>query len=181
MPKRELGAVTIEDARIMFRNFAGKEGPYNREGDRNFAVLLDEQTAAEMLEDGWNVKTLRSREEGDPEQPYLAVSVNFKGPRPPRCVMISSRGRTPLTEDYVELLDYADIRTVDLIVNPYEWVVNGKSGVKAYLKSIFVVIEEDALELKYADVPEIGAGPLAIEGTPTLAIESFQDAEIVED
>lgn len=32
--------ILLEDVRIIFRNFAGREGMYNREGDRNFAVLL---------------------------------------------------------------------------------------------------------------------------------------------
>lgn len=140
--------VVMEDVRIIFRNFAGKEGMYNREGDRNFAVLLDPDVAQAMEKDGWNVKMLKAREEGDEEQAYLSVSVNFKG-RPPEIIMRTSRGRNHLGEDEVELLDWADIRTCDLIVRPYEWVVNGKSGVKAYLKSIYVTIEEDALQLKY--------------------------------
>ncbi len=161
----ELGQAILENVQITFRNFAGKEGQYNREGDRNFAVLLDEETAAAMEKDGWNIKRLRPREEGDVEQAYLSVSVNFKGPRPPRVVMITSKGRTPLTEDLVEFLDYADIKQVDVILNPYSWSVNGKSGVKAYLKSLFVIIQEDYLELKYSEVPELGASPepLAIE------------------
>ena len=146
--------VVMENVRIVFRNFAGKEGQYNREGDRNFAVLLDEDTAEAMNNDGWNVKWLKAREEGEPEQPYLAVSVNFRG-RPPKIVMITSRGRTTLGEDEVELLDWADIQTVDLILNPYEWAVTGKSGIKAYLKSMFVTIAEDELERKYAEVEDI--------------------------
>ena len=148
--------VVMEDMRLIFRNFAGKEGQYNREGDRNFAVLLDEKTAKAMDKDGWNIKYLKAREEGDQDQPYLSVAVNFKG-RPPRIVMITSRGRTTLHEDECEILDWADIRTADLIVRPYEWVVNGKSGIKAYLQSICVTIEEDALELKYADVHDVPA------------------------
>lgn len=147
-------SVMMEDVRIIFRNFAGKEGQYNREGDRNFAVLLDEDVATAMAKDGWNVKWLKAREEGDEEQAYLQVSVNFKG-RPPRIVMITSRGRNHLGEDEIELLDWADIRTVDMIVRPYEWAVNGKTGVKAYLQSIFVTIEEDALELKYAGIDDV--------------------------
>jgi hypothetical protein len=148
--------VVMENVRIIFRNFAGKEGMYNREGDRNFAVLLDDDTAQKMEADGWNIKRLRAREEGEPEQPYLQVSVNFKG-RPPRVVMITSRGRTTLHEDEVEILDWADIQMTDLIVRPYEWAVNGKTGIKAYLQSIFVTIQEDELELKYADIDDIPA------------------------
>jgi hypothetical protein len=153
MPPND-GTVLMEGVRIIFRNFAGKEGQYNREGDRNFAVLLDEKIATVMAEDNWNVKWLRPRngeEEDQPEQAYLPVSVNFKG-RPPRIVLITSRGRTNLDEDSIEMLDWADILNVDLIVRPYEWTVNQKSGVKAYLQSIYVTIEEDALELKYSEL-----------------------------
>lgn len=171
--------VLMEGVRIIFRNFAGKEGQYNREGDRNFAVLLDDDVAEAMAKDGWNVKWLKAREEGDTEQAYLSVSVNFRG-RPPRVVMVTSRGRTDLSEDLVEVLDWVDIRNVDLIVNPYEWAVNGKTGVKAYLKSIFVTIEEDALEKKYADVQEISfdGKPLQIEAGPN---DDIVDAELIED
>lgn len=146
--------VIMEDVRIIFRNFAGKEGMYNREGDRNFAVLLDDDVAKMMLKDGWNIKRLKAREEGDEEQAYLQISVNFKG-RPPQIVMITSRGRNFLGEDEVELLDWADIRLVDLIIRPYEWAVNGKTGVKAYLQAIYVTIEEDALQLKYSGLDDI--------------------------
>ena len=66
--------------------------------------------------------------------------------------MITSRGRTNLDEGQVETLDWVDILNVDLIVRPYEWTVNGKSGVKAYLQSIYVTIEEDPLEIKYGEL-----------------------------
>lgn len=148
-----LKPIVMEDARILFRNFAGAEGKYNREGDRNFCVVLDPAAAEQMAQDGWNVKELPAREEGDAPQPYLQIKVNWGG-RPPRVVMITSRGRNALTEDTCNVLDWVEIKKVDLIVNPYEWEVNEKTGVKAYLKSIFVTIVEDELELKYADVPE---------------------------
>jgi hypothetical protein len=146
--------VLMEGVRIIFRNFTGKEGQYNREGDRNFAVLLDDPIAIQMAEDGWNVKWLKPREddEDEKEQAYLPVSVKFDKGRPPRVVMITSRGRTNLGEELVELLDWADITNVDLIVRPYEWTVSGKTGIKAYLQSLYVTIEEDALEKKYAEL-----------------------------
>lgn len=139
----------IEDARLVFRNFSGKEGQYNREGDRNFSVILDQDVAKQMLADGWNVKYLDSREEGEPDTPYIQVSVNFKN-RPPRVVMITSTARTNLTEESIAALDWAEIRIADLIARGYDWVVGDKAGTKAYLQSLFVTIEEDALERKYA-------------------------------
>lgn len=145
----EVGNVTIEGATIIFRNFEGKEGPYNRKGDRNFAVILDHETAEVMARDGWNIRTLEAREEGDENTPYLGVTVRFDV-RPPRIVMLTSNGRTTLTEDTVEVLDFAEIKNVDLIVRPYVWNVNDKSGIKAYLQTMFITIEEDDLEKKYA-------------------------------
>jgi hypothetical protein len=139
----------IEAAPIIFRNFSGKEGQYNREGDRNFAVILDPDVAKSMIEDGWNVRYLEPREEGDEETPYISVSVNFKN-RPPRIVLLTSTSRTQLDEESVEVLDWADISNADLIARGYDWDVNGKTGTKAYLQSLFITIEEDFLERKYA-------------------------------
>jgi len=139
----------VEDARIIFRNFTGKEDKYNREGDRNFAVVLPDEVAVQMLEDGWNVRYLDAREEDDAPTPYITVAVNFNN-RPPRVVLLTSTTRTQLDEKSIEVLDWSDIRTADLIARGYDWTVNGKSGTKAYLQSLFVTIEEDALERKYA-------------------------------
>jgi hypothetical protein len=180
----------MENARLLFKNFAGREGMYNREGDRNFCVELDEDLAQQMLADGWNVKRLKPREESkNPEgDAYIQVTVGFKGNRPPKMVLISSQGRNELGEEFCEMFDWIDVKKADLIIRPYEWNVNGKSGVKAYLKSLFITQEEDYLELKYSDVPEAGA----IEA-PTAPLElnrgskeydetnDIVDAEIVED
>jgi hypothetical protein len=142
--------VTIRNARIVFRNFSGKEGKYNREGDRSFCVLLDPEVASEMERIGWNVKALRAREEGDPDQPYIMVSVSFKG-RPPRIVLITHKNRTDIEEEDVEILDWVDIKQCDLVFRPYNWTVRDASGVKAYLKTMFITINEDELEIEYAD------------------------------
>lgn len=144
--------IMVEDARIAFRNFEGREDQYNRAGNRNFAILLPPDLADKLARSGWNVKTLKAREDGDEEQPYIQVNVGYKV-APPTIVMITSKNRTFLGEDEVMMLDSADIKTVDLIFTPYHWSMpNGSSGIKAYLKKMFVTLEEDALDLKYADI-----------------------------
>lgn len=151
--------LVMENVQIVFRNFAGKEGPYNAEGDRNFGVLLDEKTADHLNECGYNVKYLKPREEDDGPQAYLQISFKYRGRdgrmlRPPRVVMITSRGKTELHEDEVEMLDWVDMQKADIVVRPREWEVQGKTGIKAYLQSCFVTVNEDPLELKYAEVDD---------------------------
>ena len=147
--------VVIENARLIFKNFKGAEGRYNKKGDANFCVVLPEDVAKEMAADGWNVKVLEPRDEGDEPTPYLPVAVSFKN-RPPRVVLIAGDHKTPLTEDSIDQLDYADIITVDVMVRSYHWEQpSGATGIKAYLKSLFAVIEVDPLEAKYADVGAI--------------------------
>jgi hypothetical protein len=148
-----LQPIVLEDRKILFRNFSGEEGRFNAKGQRNFNVLLGQEEAEAMLKDGWNVKYLQPREEGDEAQPRLEVSVHF-GKNPPRVILITSKGKTPLDESMINLLDWAEIENVDMIVRPYEWEVSGRTGVKAYLKSIYVTIREDELEKKYLDVPD---------------------------
>lgn len=146
--------VVIENARLMFRNFAGIERQFNSEGDRNFAVFLDPDMAEKLRTQGFNIKQLRAREEDDIPQDYLKVKVSFDKGRPPRVVMITSRGRLELGVDELPMLDYAEIKNADIVINPYHWTANGNTGVSAYLKSAFITINEDELDLKYSDVPD---------------------------
>ena len=75
--------ISIENARIIFRNFSGEESKFNKKGSRNFGVLLDVDLAALMKKDGWNVKELPPREDGDIPTYWLPVSVAF-GHIPPK-------------------------------------------------------------------------------------------------
>lgn len=145
--------ITIEGARIVFRNFEGKEGKFNTAGKRNFCVLLDDELAKTFKEDGWNIKWLEPREEGDEPQAYIQVAVSF-GVIPPKIVLITSSGKQALDERNINILDWAEIENADVIIRPYNWEMNGKTGVKAYVKALYITIAEDEFERKYADVPD---------------------------
>lgn len=154
MAEKKLANITVKNAKIMHRNFAGKEGPYNAKGDRNFSLILEDPDLVEtLIADGWNIKATTPRDEGDEPLQFLPVKVKFDY-KPPHVVLISSNGRNNLDEDTVGELDFVSIEKLDLIVTPYQWEFNGKQGVKAYLKTAFVTIEEDELEREYAEITQ---------------------------
>lgn len=145
------GILQIDDAKIIYRNFAGIGSKFNREGDRNFSILIeDENTANALIDEGWNVKIKPPREEGDAPFMHLPVKIKFND-RGPNVYLKTGDVMNRLDEESIACLDDVDILGVDLDIRPYDWEVNGKSGRTAYLQSIHVVQEVDRFASRYAD------------------------------
>ena len=154
--RRVTSNFSVEGARLIFKNFSGKGSQYNSEGSRNFGLLLSEEDAQMLAADGWNVKRRPPRSD-DPEryeQPWLPVKVKF-GKIPPIAVLIHSKSKIKLDEETIGQLDWTRIKNCDVIVRPYNYPASNvaPAGVAAYLKAIYVTVEEDAFEEKYADIP----------------------------
>lgn len=141
----------IDDARIIYRNFAGEASQFNRAGDRNFSVLIeDEQIANELRDHGWNVKIKQAREEGDTPFMHLPVKVKFND-RGPSVYLVSGNNRVRLDEETIGMLDNIDILGVDLDIRPFDWEVNGKAGRAAYLQSICVTQDIDRFAQRFEE------------------------------
>lgn len=154
MSNNSIANISVENARIIFRNFAGKATKYNPEGKRNFCLVVDNDLADKLKEIGWNIKYLNPRDPDEMPQAYLQVSVAFEN-FPPNVFMIAGGKKTKLNEETINVLDYAEIENIDLIIRPYQWELpSGKSGVKAYLKNMYVTIVENEFEAKYRDLEE---------------------------
>ena len=155
------GILQIDDARIIYRNFAGTASKFNREGDRNFAVLIEDQEIADaLLAEGWNVRIKPARDSGEDPFMYLPVKVKYSGFGPVAYLKSGNR-LNKLDEDSIFCLDDVEIESVDLDIRPYDWDFNGKEGRTAYLQSIHVVQRIDRFAARYAidEMPEDDESP----------------------
>lgn len=145
------GILQIDDARIIFRNFRGEASKYNREGDRNFAVVIEnEEMADALVKEGWNVRIREPKEEGDDPFIYLPVKVKFND-RGPQVYLVTGDRSNKLDEESVGMLDDIDIVSCNMDIRPYDWEVNDKTGRSAYLQSIEVIQEIDRFAARYAE------------------------------
>lgn len=151
------GILQIDDARIIYRNFSGIGSKFNREGDRNFSIIIEDQDVAdEFVKNGWNVKIKPPRDKNgnvlSDEPPFMFLPVKIKfNDRGPIAYLITGKRKNKLDEESIGILDNVDILGVDLDLRAYDWEVNGKTGRTAYLQSICVTQEVDRFAERYAD------------------------------
>ncbi len=136
----------INDAAICYRNFAGAGDRYNREGDRNFALIIPSEDIKDaLLADtnkygaSWNVKVKSPREEGDDPFMYMNVKVKFTAFGPNVYLKSGNADPVRLDEESIACLDQIDIASVDLDIRAYDDEINGRGFRSAYLQSIYVV------------------------------------------
>lgn len=137
------GILQIDDARIVWRNFAGVGSKFNREGDRNFGLVIpDQEMANELIREGWNIKVKPPRDPDETPLLVLPVKVKFND-RGPNVYLNAGSRDLKLDEESVAMLDNINIAKIDLDIRPYDWEVNGKSGRTAYLQAMHVVQNVD--------------------------------------
>ena len=151
------GVLQADHATIIYKNFSGRPGMYNREGEMSFSLLIPDEEAKELLVNdlneygcGWNVKIKEPRDGYDTPFMHLPVKVKFNG-RGPNIFLISGRSRRRLDESEISMLDKIDISRVDLDIAPSDGEVNGRPYRAAYLRSMEVTQELDRFSARYMD------------------------------
>ena len=147
MPNKWIDNIVVEDAEIEYPSFSGIETPNNREGRRVFNLVIRDPEQAQILAvDGWNVKHHDPKDGDQDEYDYLPVAIRFDK-YPPNIYLVKDDNPEPilLTEDGVSLLpEYVRAYiNIDVEISPSFWgPINGKSGIKAYVKNMVVKTHE---------------------------------------
>ena len=138
-----------ERPRILFRDFTGEKNRFNDE--RSFTILLEDELYNELLSDGWPVRVTVPKTEDQYPLNVLRVTVGFKVP--PKIVLIQGNTKIKVDEENIATLNYAHIVDAKMVIRPREYDVNGKKGIKPYLKEMWVTAQEDEFEEMYRDIP----------------------------
>lgn len=144
--------INIEGAMIIWKNFSGERDKFNP-GKRGFSVVIDDTVMAdELRQEGWNVKDRPLQEGADDSEQEWTLPVKLNMNRYTQVWLIVGNHKTLLDEDTVSQLDVVDIVNCDISIRPYEWKMNGRTGITAYVDSMYVTIRENKFAEKYADL-----------------------------
>lgn len=153
-PKSILQIDDINGRQIIFKNFEGRGDKFNREGDRNFSLRIDDpDTADALIKEGWNVRIKEGRDEEEGPFMRLPIKVKFTNYGPNVYLWTGGR-RNELDEESIACLDNIDIESVNMDIRPYDWEVNGRTGRTAYLQSMEVIQRIDRFAARYANMDE---------------------------
>ena len=144
--------INIEGANIIWKNFSGERDKFNP-GKRGFSVVIDDKEMAdELKKEGWNIKERPLQEGADPSEQEWTLPVKLNMNRYTQVWLIVGNHKTLLNEDTVAQLDVVDIVNCDISIRPYEWEMSGRTGITAYVDSMYVTIRENKFAEKYADL-----------------------------
>ena len=177
------GDLNVENAAIVYKNFAGDPTRVNPAGGkRTFALVLNEEYAVRLVNQGWNVKVKEIKdqfEEGDKSLTvsyfdydrnyreqfdnamiYTEIVVNENATYPPRIYKVTeldgnkSMIEVPPAQYY--RLDKEELFSIDIVIHPYQ---HGRSianpdAKKGYLKSMYAMaMPVNDFGGKYAGIP----------------------------
>ena len=144
--------INIEGATIIWKNFSGERDRFNP-GKRGFSVVIDDAVMAdELRQEGWNIKERPLQEGADPSEQEWILPVKLNMNRYTQVWLIVGNHKTLMNEDTVAQLDVVDIVNCDISIRPYEWEMSGRTGITAYVDSMYVTIRENKFAEKYADL-----------------------------
>lgn len=136
----------LENVQIFYRNFTGIQTALNRLYRREFGVKIDGRKVESIRKKGWTVNCVETKKK---KEWYIPVTINnFYDPDDGypviSMVLKNTKDVIELSDEDVKILDYVYIDNACIELKGYEWHVNDKHGVKAYLKFAMFTVDPEA-------------------------------------
>ncbi len=138
----------LEDYKVIWRNFAGRPNKFGA-AKKEFAVILDQETAEALQERGVDVKYYAGKDDYDGYH-YIKINVGFKK-TPPAIKLITGRKIEDLNEETCGCLDFADLESTSLSFTMSTFDNGVVVRHPLYLVSFVARMRVDPLAHLYAD------------------------------
>lgn len=156
--RREKKLITIENTNFIYRtNFSGdpERDRFGSDARKANIIIPDPDQAMELLDAGFNVKktkrpeSLAADEEFVPQY-FVSVNVNYDTEWPPKIWLVSGSSKELLDEESVSLLDSCYVLNVNVVLNPYQNKLTGRSSL--YVRTMYVEqdVESDPFARRYS-------------------------------
>lgn len=151
----EYGDLVIKHATIMlgetvngpWSNFSGSRTPMNPQGGKRYIkVVLSETVANDLIEKGWNIKSMEPLDDQDYTLYYTEVNLNMDSKYEPTVLLGTNwNGKAKLTRlhgDMVNRLDKMRFADVCMVIHPSENRPDSKYRYKGYCNHIELIQRE---------------------------------------
>lgn len=148
--KQKLGNLTLEDAKFFGRpNFSGEEDQF-KDARRKFTVLIPNETADQLRDLGWNVKTNIPTQEQVAEGREMISHLKVMVDRTADIWVLMGEEREKLNEQTMGVLDKSRVERLDMEIRAWEYDPEDKPGeFSARLVTLIAVIRPNILSAKY--------------------------------
>ena len=144
--------INIYDGEIAYSNFSGRPTQFNPNGGvRTVTFVIPPDIADSLIADGWHIRE-QIFDDGT-SRFLLEAKITFKTRtgqiRDPKIFIIRNDGVIHITEDTVSTLDRMEIVNAEAVIGPFYWDWGGKSGITAYVNSLYITVKENPIDEKY--------------------------------
>lgn len=152
--------VQIDDATIANRHFSDEPDEFHNLGELDFTLKFSDREFADALVNdlneygvGWNVKVIEPINDNDELKMFLKVKLKYRMVNGkevgPEIYLIDGDVKELLNSASIGILQKIDIERIDLDIVPYDTNKRNEPHRTAYVKTMYVVKEEDRFSGRY--------------------------------
>lgn len=151
--------VILENTRFIFQtNFAGdpRADKYGSDARKGNIIINDRDIAKQLIDEGFNVKMTRPRDEEDesdfiPDY-FITVKMNFDSKWPPKVFLMTDALHGVLLDvDSVREIDAAWVDKVNVVLNKYENRLTGRKSFYVKSMEVYQRVDDDPIARRHME------------------------------